>query len=199
MDGFKAYKYYMAIKLHFTDPKFNVFVNRGRVKGTLQRFQARNDRFFFEKLARQFPVDKDCIQYLAANFMYGNPNVVYEADEAMANYREFIRRRQSITKVFADDLSTAINQRAQYDFSGNKIPDVIQLLLANKITLETVSILNDLDGFVETMKQNDHLNLLLGDTLLTIEKSKGFVKYDSYKIMSHYINFLEEIKSELHS
>jgi len=197
MDGFRAYKYYMAIKLHFTDPKFDVFVNRGRVKGSLQTFQTRSDRYLFEKLARQFPQDKECIQYFAANFMYGNRNVIYEADEAMDNYKEFIRRKQSITRVFIDDLDTVIKEHAQYDFSRNQIPDVIQLFLAGKVTLETLSILNTLDNFVAVMKQNEHLNLLLSDTIMLIEKSKGFVKYDSYKIMSHYINFLEDLKGEV--
>ncbi len=61
MDGFKAYKYYMAIKLHFTKDGFDVFKNRGNVKGTREAFNARNDSYLFEKLARKFPVDKDLI------------------------------------------------------------------------------------------------------------------------------------------
>jgi hypothetical protein len=48
MDGFKAYRYYLAIKLHFTTDKFNVFENRGNVKGTREAFNARNDRYIFE-------------------------------------------------------------------------------------------------------------------------------------------------------
>lgn len=193
MDGFKAFKYYTAIKLHYTNPKFDVFVNRGRVKGSFSSFTNRNDRMLFEKIARQFPNDKDCIQYIAANFMYGNPNLVYHADEAMDNYKEYIRRKQAITRIFAVDLATIIDSGADYDFSGQKIPDVIQLLMAKKISLETIVILNDMDGIVEKMKQSS-VALLMGDELLKIEKSKGFVKYDSYKVMGLYQNFLEEIK-----
>ena len=48
MDGFKAYKYYMAIKLHFTSLKYNVFETRGHVKGTRDTFNSRNDRYIFE-------------------------------------------------------------------------------------------------------------------------------------------------------
>ena len=47
----------MAIKLHFTKDSFNVFKNRGVVKGTREAFYARNDRYMFERLARKHPVD----------------------------------------------------------------------------------------------------------------------------------------------
>ena len=50
MTGFKAFRYYVALKLHFTKDKFNVFENRGNVKGSYQAFDARNDKFLFEKL-----------------------------------------------------------------------------------------------------------------------------------------------------
>lgn len=189
MDGFQAFKYYLSIKLHFTNPKFNVFVNRGRIKGSIQTFTSRNDRYLFEKVARQYPADKDCIRYFASNFMYGNPNVVYNDAEATANYKEYIRRKQSITRVFVNDLDVIAHQNS----GRHRGLDVLQLLLGRKITLETAVILNDMDGFVDKMKQSP-LALVMGDDLLRIEKSKGFVKYDPCKVMGPYQQFLEEIK-----
>lgn len=195
MNAFTVYKYYMSIKLHFSDPKFNVFVNKGRIRGSVDTFNARNDRMLFERLGRQFSTDKECIQYLAANFMYGNTDVVYNALDGMTNYQEYLRRKQSITKVFEDDLHKIINSGARYtpdEFSGFKIPDVVQLLLAKKITLETIVILDSIDAIVDKLKQRSHISLLLSDDLRRIEKSKGFVKFDSYKVMGPYLNFLEE-------
>lgn len=194
MNGFTAFKYYTAIKLHFTSPKFNVFVNRGRVRGSHQKFLMRNDYLLFEKLARQYPNDKDCIQYIASNFMYGNANVVYEQDEGVVNYKEYLRRKQSITRVFANDLDTILKEGAQLNFSGSTIPDILQLYMSKRITIETLVILNDLHDIMTMMKENQHLQLILGDELLRIEKSKGFVKYDSYKVMQPYQSFLEELQ-----
>jgi hypothetical protein len=194
VDGFTAFKYYTALKLHFTSEKFDVFVNRGRVKGSYATFASRNDRLLFEKIARMFPTDKQCIQFIAANFMYGNANVVYNIEQSLENFRTFERRKQAITRVFTDDIDTIINSGAQYDFSGHKIPDIIQLYIANRITLETVVILNDLDSIVDNAKQSSHMSLLLGDELLRIEKSKRFVKYDRSKIIGQYQRFIEEVK-----
>lgn len=193
MDGFKAFKYYTALKLHFTTPKFNVFSNRGHVKGSYDKFLNRNDHRIFEALARRFS-DKDFIQYVASNFMYGHPDMIYDATDAMTNYKEYQRRKQSITKIFSDDLQTIVDSGAHYNFSGFKIPDVIQLLMSNKITLETVVILNDKNHFVDQMKQSV-VALLLGDELLRIEKARGFVKYDEEKIKPLYIKFIEDVIS----
>lgn len=190
MDGFKAFKYYTALKLHFSQPKFNVFVNRGHVKGSYEKFLSRNDRMIFERLAKQFN-DKDFIQYVASNFMYGHADMIYDNTDAMANYKEYLRRKQSITKVFADDIQVILDTGAQYEFSGNKIPDVLQLLMGKRITLETVVILNEMDHFVDHLKQST-VALLLGDDLLRIEKAKGFVKYVPEKIVPIYKEFMNE-------
>ena len=82
MDGFKAYKYYMAVKLHFTSKKYNVFETRGHVKGTRDAFNSRNDRYIFEKLAQKYADDKEIIQFFVSNFAYGNDTAIYAGQEA---------------------------------------------------------------------------------------------------------------------
>lgn len=193
MDGFKAYRYYLAVKLHFTDPNFNVFETRGRVKASLQSFNKRNDRLLFEKLARQYPQDREYILYIAANFMYGNTHVVYNETEGQKNYNRFIRNRQSMTRLFANDLDTIVSSGAYYNFSGPQIPEVLQLYISGKISIETMVILNDLDNYLPELEKSSAA-LLFSDTLMQIKKAKGFVKYDAYKVMKPYQEFKEEMK-----
>lgn len=195
MDGFRVFKYYTAIKLHFTTSSFDVFVNRGRVRGSHDTFLGRNDHYIYEKLGRQFKSEQECIQYIAANFMYDNPDLIYNPQEAEANYTEYLRRKQSITRIFTDDLDTIIKSGAQYEFSGLKIPDVLQLYMAKRITLETLVILNSFDNIVDKMKQSSQMYLLLGDELQRIEKSAGFVKFDSNKVLDPYSEFTKEVTS----
>ena len=73
VNGFKAYKYYMAVKLHFTTDKYNVFDTGGKGKGSVDAFKRRSDRFHFENIAHKISEDKKLIQYYVANFAYGNP------------------------------------------------------------------------------------------------------------------------------
>lgn len=190
MDGFKAYKYYMAVKLHFQSEKFDCFMNRGRVRGSRDKFLARNDHGLFERLAKKYD-DREVIQYFAANFMYRNPDCIYHSETAEANYKEYIRRKQAITQVFKNDLDTILYSK----FSCDLFLDIVNLYLRNRITVEAVSILNDMDNIVAQLRRSGHA-LLLQQDLLIIEKSKGFVKYNSYKVMGPYLDFLEGIKAE---
>lgn len=201
MDGFKAYKYYIAIKLHFTKDNFDVFKNRGNVKGTRDAFNARNDRYMFEKLARRYPVDKDLIQYYVANFAYGNDAAIYSTEEAETNLLEWNRRKQSITKIFADDCNKILMDACKNKFTKESIfnltnkgySSILKLFLGNQISLESLRIIDDLHPVIDSWKQNSSMVLLWENEIRRIEKSKGFVKYDNDKVAKVFNNFIQEI------
>lgn len=202
MDGFKAYKYYIAVKLHFTKDNFDVFKNRGNLKGTREAFNARNDRFMFEKLARKFPVDKELIQFYVANFAYGNDAAVYSFEEAESNLIEWNRRKQSITKIFSDDCNkilldackNKLKEDSIFNLTNKGYCSILKLFLGNQISIETVRIIDDLHPMIDSWKNNSSMILLWEDDIRRIEKSKGFVKYDMVKIQKVFDTFLNEIK-----
>ena len=201
MDGFKAFKYYIAIKLHFSKDSFDVFKNRGSVKGTREAFHARNDRYMFEKLARKFPVDKDLIQFYVANFAYGNDNIVYASEEAETYLLAWQKRKQSMTKIFADDCNKIlmdaykrkIKQDSILNFTLNQYPSILTLYLGKQISLETLRIIDDFEPVIETWKSNSSMILLWENEIRRVDKSRGFVKYDSQKVQSIYQSFKEEL------
>lgn len=180
MDAFQAFKFYTAIKLHFTNDNFDVFQNRGHVKGSFSTFQARRDRGLFEKLARQYSAS-EFIKYIASNFMYHNPNVIYDTPQGESNYKEFIKRRQSMTRVFENDVDYIENTAC---FSPT---DILQSYVANKITLESAVILDKLTNWVSKLKEESPtITQLMEDDLLLVTKSHGFVKFDPLKIQRIY-------------
>jgi hypothetical protein len=187
MDGLKAYKYYMAVKLHFTRDDFNVFVNRGKIKCSRETFNNRNDSYLFEKMAKRFD-DREYIQFLTANFAYGNGDIVYRIEESEEHYIEWNRRKQSITKIFSDDLQTVLKNK----FTNNLEKTIIDLYLGNKICLETVRIVDDLYPIIDKVKQNSQFMLMFESEIRRLEKSKGFVKYKPERVTPVFNNFLEE-------
>jgi len=201
MDGFKAYKYYMAVKLHFTSPKYNVFETRGHVKGTRDAFNSRNDRYIFEKLSQKYPADKDIIQFFVSNFAYGNDTAIYGNGEAEEMYAEWQRRKQSITKVFIDDLTNVMNICDVHKFTSDGIfkvvdgdlPVLTSMYLSGKITIETLRIIDDIEPFINTWENDPMIKIVLGDKLLRVEKLKGFVKYDKEKVAKVFNHFKEEL------
>ena len=200
MDGFKAYKYYMAIKLHFTSSKYNVFETRGHVKGTRDTFLSRNDRYIFEKLAQKYD-DREIIQFFVSNFAYGNDTAIYGNNEAEELYTEWQKRKQSITRVFVNDLTNIMNISDVNKFSHESIfnpkdgnlPVLTSMFLSGKISIETMRMLDDLEPFLESWENDPMLKIVMGDKLLRAEKLKGFVKYDKDKITKIFNHFKEEL------
>lgn len=201
MDGFKAYRYYLALKLHFTSEKFNVFENRGNVKGSREAFNVRNDRYIFEKLARKFNNDRDIIQFFVANFAYGNESAIYAGQEADDNLNEWNRRKQSITKIFIDDLASLLTYveinklptSSIFDFNFSEYPAALKLFLGGKISIETLVIINELDHIVEHWLDNPIVQHIWSNELLRIKKLIGFVKYDKEKLRKIFTHFVEEL------
>jgi hypothetical protein len=201
VDGFKAYRYYLAIKLHFTTDKFNVFENRGNVRGTREAFNARNDRYIFEKLAGKHDDDKEIIQFFVSNFAYGNDTAIYAGQEAEDNFLEWQKRKQSITKVFIDDLAAMLmhvetnklKHTAIFGFTDNEYPVALSMFIGGKITIETLRILDDITNVVEEWKNHSSVKYIWDDELRRVTKLTGFVKYDKIKLGKIFDHFKEEI------
>jgi len=201
VDGFKAYRYYLAIKLHFTTDKFNVFENRGNVRGTREAFNARNDRYIFEKLAAKHDEDKEIIQFFVSNFAYGNDTAIYAGQEAEDNFLEWNKRKQSITKVFIDDLAAILmhvetnrlKPTAIFGFTDNEYPVALKMFVGGKITIETLRILDDITNVVDEWKNHSSVKYIWDDELRRVTKLTGFVKYDKIKLGKIFDHFKEEI------
>ena len=201
MDGFKAYRYYLAIKLHFTTDKFDVFKNRGNVRGTREAFNARNDRYIFEKLATKRPDDKEIIQFFVSNFAYGKDTAIYAGQEAEDNYQIWQKRKQSITKIFIDDLSALLHtidvnklkHTAIFEFTENEYPVALKMFLGGKITIETLRIIDDFTGVIEKWKNHPTVRYIWDDEIRRVIKLTGFVKYDKIKLSEIFEKFKEEL------
>lgn len=198
--GFKAYKYYMSVKLHFTKDNYNVFETRGNVKGTEQAFLARNDRFIFDRIARKYDTDRNVIQFFVANFAYGNTSVVYSVEEAESNLTEWERRKQSLSKVFQDDLGTVslqaekdkLNKSQIFEFDSGDIPLILKLFLGKRISIESMYLLNKFEPYLDSWYNSN--TLIFKDDMRRILKCEGFVKFDSDKLSKSYNNFIQELE-----
>lgn len=194
MEGFKVFKYFQSLRLHFTDPNYDVFQTLGRVKGSYKTYLARDDYSLYEKLGKRFNKDKECVLWIAANFLYNNPRMVFEQETGERVFQEYTRRKQSITKIFEDDLNTIIKNKIKYNKSLQSNMDVIKLWLGGKITAETLVILNSIDGIVTQVREKNPLFVnMFSNEFLRIEKSKRFVIYNSDRINRVYQQFIQEV------
>ena len=201
MDGFKAYKIFMATKLHFTTEKYDVFEKEGRVTGSRSTFEKRNDRFLFEKLSNKFKSEQDLAHFFVANFAYGNRNVIY-SEESDSFYREWTRRKESRTQIFKQDLDTIENhvwvnkiQPSELFSIESGAPELLKLYLGGHVTLESMVIINEFENFLQSWEP---LIMMWHDAFLIIRKAKRFVRFDQDKLQSIYKQHKETLTEYNH-
>lgn len=201
MNGFKAYRYHLALKLHFTKEKYNVFETRGNLKVSFDAYKSRNDLYLFERLARKFEKDQDFIQYVVANYAYGNVNFLYDENAAQGYYTQWVKVKESVTKSFSDDISTIQYHTEKYgvdshmviNCTNNDLPFIIKLYLGKLIQPQTISILNDLTGMIDQWQQEPTLNVFFEDEMIRLKKLKGFFTYDKEKLLQIYKSYAGDL------
>lgn len=197
IEAFKVYRYYLAIKLHFTSDKYDVIESKGVIKCSREAFSRRKDHYLFEKLGRRFDKDLELIQYLISNFAYGNGVVIYNEDDATENWKTWDKRKQSITNVFKNDLDFIHLQIEKHKLNPQQVfnsndsnPYLLKWFLSGDVTVETMCLLDDNRSYLNSWK--DKLGLLFGKELRIISKCKPFVKVDRSKIQSIYNQFIQD-------
>lgn len=183
MTGYQFYRYYLAIKLHFTTKKYDVFTNRDNVKVSIESFNKRHDKYKFDKFATKFPDEREAIRFLVANFAYGNQTAIWsDYDSSFNNLKLWIKNKESLSKIFSDDLDI-LNCTELLDGT------IIKLWKCKKIHIETLAIISSLEhNLIETWLKNSSINLIYGTDLLVIEKLKPFIKL-SDRIITEWNEF----------
>lgn len=194
IEAFATYKYFMAIKLHFTTDRYDVFQSNGKVSGSRAAFEKRNDRFLFDKIGRKFDQPRDLIDYFVANFAYGNKSVIYSG-ESTDCHEVWTKRKESRTHMFKTQMDFIQHQLEKDNLKyedlfciDNNVPYLLNLYVGGYIHLETMVILDEFENF---LPQWEPLVMLWGDQLRVINKTKKFVKFDKNKIQSIYQQYKE--------
>jgi hypothetical protein len=155
MSPFDAWSTYMAIKLHFDKGTFDAF--KFNFKGprlSQSAFNARKDRYFFEKVAKKYSTKSDMITFFLANYLEGNSWVGTMNDSAPMNW---ISRMQRLDYAFSEDMSVLKTHcdkcLCTFDDALSVSPDrsvplIIELYQSQKISLESVVVLDVLLNFI---------------------------------------------------
>ena len=104
MTGYEAFSLYNSLKLHFTSKSYDYFKYNGKSNLKYDSFVKRNDKIFFQKLAKH----EDVINFLIANFSINNKlwikNLAY-SEESENIYKQWLKRQNSLSYIFKQDLS----------------------------------------------------------------------------------------------
>ena len=147
MTPFEVYKTYLSISRHFTTNTYDYHKYCGKSRCSLKSFYSNKSRFFFEKLSRKYS-DDEIINLFVANYSFLEisgtiwvGDIVRNGEE---NYKNWMRKMQSLSYVFKDEVSilNSKNFDEMFKIEGNKHPKILKEFLQKKISLETLIILN---------------------------------------------------------
>lgn len=162
LSAYETYCLFLALKNHFTQKNYDYFKYNGKVTASKDSFMIRKDRFQFQKLCRLYSAD-EMKDFFVSNFIKGRMwSVDMLQEEAEEAYQKYMKRKQSITYSFADDLDRMFSE---YDPSTifdvrSGIPPILNCVISERISIETFAILDKYTGFVSA------LNTKLADDFL---------------------------------
>ena len=181
---FDVYRTFMAMKQHFSNPKFDFFRYDGKVKVKESTYKSRNDYYFFESLARKLtPVE--IRQYLLSNFVYSdNPSKVWIGDvkrSGKENWLKWQKVSEAMFYHFSEDVNKISNYMEVRDITFEELficdsshPPLLRLYIRKDIRLETLILLDMVLGYV--LPWDKRLDDPLWDSLsLKIKKVKPFL------------------------
>jgi len=193
MQGFDVYRTYLAFKQHFANPKFDFFQYDGKVKAKESTYHDRKDFYFFETLARKH-TDQEIKEFLLASFVSADdPTKVWIGDikrDGKANWMVWTKLHESLTYAFKQDLNRVVEHMETTSRTFNDLfkamgthPPLLRLYIKRSITLETLTILDMVLGFMIQWDRELH-DPLWTALSMKIKKYKPFLSLNTSRYKS---------------
>lgn len=191
MKPFEVYRLYLALKLHFTTPGYDITKTKGAVKANYESFLRRKDLTSIRKLARDYK-RSEVIELLVSNFIIDECANIFDS-QFTTNYKKWLTTQQRMLYNFSTDLDNILF-RMEKDgvksaiFEGGH-PLIFRMYMGQDVKLETLVMLEKLRPYVSQYSSD----FVLEDTCLLISKYKPFVRFDKDSINSQYTEKLISI------
>ena len=188
MSPYEVYTTYLAMKKHFTDAKYDFFRYNGKTRSSVTAFNKRRDKYFFERMSRKLN-DDEIKMYFIANFVAtDNPGSMWVGEIMQSgekHYKEMSKKYQSLTYSFREEATDFFDEYElpkAFDCSRGH-PPVVKKYLAGEMSVETLTILDMVFGFVSRLDKK--LTDPVWETVsMKIKKYKPFINIDTAKCKS---------------
>jgi len=177
--GVVGYEMWRMVRVHFKTEAYDL--HKYGLKKVAQTDILNNPKIdVFQKFERQFNfIELDMFQSLVANYVLGDFSFPFEfTHEHRDVWLAWLKRKQSITKVFSDDLNKLELGAIQKDPYKSQL---FKLAISGQVSPESIVILDDYFKFLGPWGLKLE-NSLYDEPIRIWSKYKGLVKYDPQKI-----------------
>jgi len=182
--GFEVYKTYLAIKLHFSKDNYNYFTFHGKSRASESSFEKRKDRYFFKKLATKFD-QETILQFFVSHFVENSNTWIGDLSVYNSStFNAWKKKIQSMTFMFENDIDYLIDITSFekiFDCKSGNHPILLQAYLGDRITLESMVILNNLVKYIPDFDKHIKEPVIWPDIRRKVVKYEPFLLVDKTK------------------
>ena len=184
MTPFELYRRYIALKLHFTTDSYDIVKTKGAVKITESAFRGKNVEKIINHFSKKYSKN-EATNLFVSNFVVGDKYGGLYSTMSKEIYDDWVHRMHQLKYVFKTVLDDIYNHAEAdgienpFEINDGQHPYFIRCYLAKFTSLETLTIINKINPFVEkldTALQND---IIWPDVRRLIIKYTPFIKIKS--------------------
>lgn len=207
MNAYDAYKRYVALKLHFQQKDYDYFKFSGSAKVSREKFETRNDKYFFQRIAKLYDV-KQLEQLLVANFIVNKSAWIGEvmSDVGRARHLEFKKTVQALEYNFQEDMNSLkqmidVGDLPSFDSifdieRGDDWPELVTLTLHKTIRVESFIIMNKIFNFLPKMNSRIEDSIVWPEMYQLCRKYSPFLNVDVVRYRTIMKNIFLQKKLE---
>ena len=193
MTPIESYREYLLLKNHFSNKDYDYFKYQGKSKKlSVDSFNKRKDKFFFEKLAKH----NDVHGFILSNIVEKENCWIRDlvsSDEHEKIYKKWLKTQQSLSYVFKQEIGK-LNEKFNENFivPSNGHPLLLKKYLSKEISLETLCLLLELSGAKNVWNKKMEYDIIWDNLKIKIEKYTPFIKTDMDKMRKICLDFFTD-------
>jgi len=193
MEPIDVYLTYCAMKAHFSKNSYDFHKYGGKTKVSRDSLWKRSDKYFFVKLAKKHD-DRDSIQdYLVSNFIRDRRGYIANFNDE--NYKVWKDRKTDFYNIFFDELRPLVKDfEPLFQTKNNNHPKLLKEFLGDRVSLETLIILDDLVDFSKRWDRELKEDIVWPDLKKLMKNYKGFLTIDKNRCRIKLLELIEEFK-----
>ena len=193
MEPIDVYLMYCAMKAHFSKNNYDFHKYGGKTKVSRDSFWKRNDKYFFVKLAKKQHDSTSIQDYLVSNFIRDRRGYIANFNDE--NYKVWKDRKTDFYNIFFDELRPLVKDfEPLFQTKNNNHPKLLKEFLGDRVSLETLIILDDLVDFSKGWDRELKEDIVWPDLKKLMKNYKGFLTIDKNRYRIKLLELIEEFK-----
>lgn len=179
MTDFDVYQLYRSISLHFST-SYDFFRYNGKSNVSKSKYDLRNDRYYYQKLAKAQFHSGDLKQFLACNF-FREDNIwvgnIFD-EKYKDNHNATQKRLQSLEYIFKTEMSQFDSLDEAFVVNNGQWPKILEAYKWDDVSPETMLIVMQTARCFDYWSQKISEHILWPRLRVRLEKYSPFVSID---------------------